>query len=220
MFQSTLPRRERRYNDEKEGTENIWFQSTLPRRERPFRDLYIALVTTFQSTLPRRERQTQTASLKGSFYVSIHAPTKGATDLVSAIVDVVKFQSTLPRRERRESCAGRQPSTCFNPRSHEGSDRDISSWCIIKTCVSIHAPTKGATRGGLFTRLPLVFQSTLPRRERPTCIPAGATRQGFNPRSHEGSDRETRRSGADRNGFNPRSHEGSDVFCTCVLGLR
>ena len=100
----------------------------------------------------------------------------------------------------------------FNPRSHEGSDsarQDGAGKIII---VSIHAPTKGATRTGLSTiQIHRLFQSTLPRRERhrlPQCSRSpirvsihaptkGATAQGtsqmtagagFNPRSHEGSD--------------------------------
>ena len=57
---------------------------------------------------------------------------------------------------------------CFNPRSREGSDSDVLLTSDNMLKVSIHAPAKGATI--LF--IPIMygigmFQSTLPRRERP-----------------------------------------------------
>ena len=57
------------------------------------------------------------------------------------------FQSTLPRRERplcwlffNVHISG------FNPRSHEGSDLFCPAGQPGLHCVSIHAPTKGATQ--------------------------------------------------------------------------
>ena len=100
-FQSTLPRRERH---------SIWtsfyivviFQSTLPRRERHIIIFFLFHLIQFQSTLPRRERlrirctsnskriNFNPHSHEGSDYynfqtelhdtISIHTPTKGATD--------------------------------------------------------------------------------------------------------------------------------------------
>ena len=104
-------------------------------------------------------------------YISIHAPAKGATELVAIAGSMdTLFQSTLPRRERR--CAGvftRAGNRDFNPRSREGSDghntgklyaitsnfnprsREGSDAKVVKIFVccgiSIHAPAKGATRG-------------------------------------------------------------------------
>ena len=146
--------------------------------------------------------------------ISIHAPAKGATLTVC--------------RWRRAS--GRY----FNPRSREGSDLQVAKSNPANQGISIHAPAKGATRHTPSTGSVLyisihapakgatsdlchlippyaIFQSTLPRRERPArrkCpsvhhhisihAPAkGATagvgknffRYGhFNPRSREGSD--------------------------------
>ena len=120
------------------------------------------------------------------------------------------FQSTLPRRERLGSSSFVAAAMCFNPRSHEGSDR-VSDEFLYATEVSIHAPTKGATppapnlratRSGFNPRshegsdtnrhnfyfLLLLFQSTLPRRERHKAERRGHTWGSFNPRSHEGSD--------------------------------
>ena len=103
------------------------------------------------------------------YAVSIHAPTKGATYAVFACISFF---------------------ACFNPRSHEGSDRLplLNLTCIGD--VSIHAPTKGATTEA--GRL---------------CVHGN----GFNPRSHEGSDNIRSRSAALSLCFKPRSHEGSDM---------
>ena len=145
------------------------------------------------------------------FFISIHAPTKGATFMI--IVDIVSypyfnprshegsdcqdsfvlpsllpFQSTLPRRERRyvtfpvcvmksfQSTLPRRERLLlehtitmvmyFNPRSHEGSD-NITWDSHGLLCISIHAPTKGATVTVFFLVLSHMY---------------------FNPRSHEGSD--------------------------------
>ena len=121
--------------------------------------------------------------------VSIHAPTKGAT--LSPEQDALcslQFQSTLPRRERRRIWASSHTERSFNPRSHEGSDRQ-GRCGNLHTAVSIHAPTKGATIiNSVFDELS-TFQSTLPRRERHGSRPQHkGNNDSFNPRSHEGSD--------------------------------
>ena len=56
--------------------------------------------------------------------VSIHAPTRGATLSSSSILTyVTPFQSTLPRGERpMQILKSFHLLFCFNPRSHEGSD--------------------------------------------------------------------------------------------------
>ena len=55
-----------------------------------------------------------------------------------------------------------------------------------------------------------MFQSTLPRRERLKEVTHVLEVEGFNPRSHEGSDKRGMEDAAMQTGFNPRSHEGSD----------
>ena len=146
--------------------------------------------------------------------ISIHAPTRGATRLISE---------------------GHSGYIYFNPRSHKGSDRIRRDLAVGKK-ISIHAPTRGATHGGgqgcwaeaISIHAPTrgattmdcikcqqknTFQSTLPQGERqknhksgrrflPISIHAptrGATLgmptvyyicYNFNPRSHKGSDRD------------------------------
>ena len=82
------------------------FQSTLPRRERPGYSWNWDENTLFQSTLPRRERPLYPFGsiwlIPSNRYISIHAPTKGATFRIPTIhFDIMLFQSTLPRRERQ-----------------------------------------------------------------------------------------------------------------------
>ena len=77
----------------------------------------------------------------------------------------------------------------FNPRSREGSDLFSRVGFFILSLISIHAPAKGATPTVQYGLTIVLFQSTLPRRERrcPAC--AGQRLDGyFNPRSREGSD--------------------------------
>ena len=98
----------------------------------------------------------------------------------------------------------------FNPRSREGSDALFSCfytflfisihapakgattgrWTAdLQFDISIHAPAKGATPNGYGSVHKLSgFQSTLPRRERPSLEILSGRHRYFNPRSREGSD--------------------------------
>ena len=122
------------------------FQSTLPREERPYALRTICVISIFQSTLPREERHllhivfcymilyfnprshersdpVLSSVPLGSVPISIHAPTRGATETGAHQSNEFVFQSTLPREERRDMpsiTARRFPN--FNPRSHERSD--------------------------------------------------------------------------------------------------
>ena len=102
------------------------------------------LQTLFQSTLPRGERQHPVELPEEIMEVSIHAPTRGATESQCPAVILGEFQSTLPRGERRRLVEILPSLTGFNPRSHAGSDS--------------YLPDKDT--------LYLQFQSTLPRGER------------------------------------------------------
>ena len=54
--------------------------------------------------------------------------------------------------------------------------------------ISIHAPAKGATQIKLSNLNHIIFQSTLPRRERRKLLETMRIVVNFNPRSREGSD--------------------------------
>ena len=77
--------------------------------------------------------------------------------------------------------------------------------------ISIHAPAKGATMGTLHFQNSILFQSTLPRRERHSIHQGCENRRHFNPRSREGSDKDSLKICSMLKYFNPRSREGSDL---------
>ena len=78
IFQSTLPREERR-KKQSYNVRNRQFQSTLPREERLVDCGTYSHSNLFQSTLPREERRRGGGQTPCIMYISIHAPTRGAT---------------------------------------------------------------------------------------------------------------------------------------------
>ena len=190
--------------------------------------------------------------------ISIHTPTRGTTAGTGTATNLAEFQSTFPREERPyytivriqvlqfQSTLPREERPFptdfvtafmpyFNPRSHERSDF-TGDYTFEVTLISIHAPTRGATKVACYLATLIKFQSTLPREERPVrrySLPLISV--NFNPRSHERSDniqnltfaltkrfqstlpREERRCmrvriAAPLCNFNPRSHERSDMY--------
>ena len=123
--------------------------------------------------------------------ISIHAPARGATNNHKFFKEAEQY---------------------FNPRSREGSDWHAHAEIWRRTNISIHAPARGATgqplEGDAVCLISIhapargathelsvclvghfLFQSTLPRGERP--MPPSQPRRlsgNFNPRSREGSD--------------------------------
>ena len=77
--------------------------------------------------------------------ISIHAPTRGATEDMYGYHAILLFQSTLPRGERLLILIAQICNRNFNPRSHEGSDLLVHMF-LLELEISIHAPTRGATR--------------------------------------------------------------------------
>ena len=125
LFQSTLPREERRSawngeclrtdfnprSHERSDYENVTrnmayakFQSTLPREERPICTDMALHRAIFQSTLPREERQQplpgEWQTLK--FQSTLPREERQLQKPVSLGRD--EFQSTLPREERQQYC--------------------------------------------------------------------------------------------------------------------
>ena len=142
--------------------------------------------------------------------VSIHAPVRGATRLISQHGLTAWFQSTLPCGERPASMRVllyiRSVSIHAPVR---GATYIIMVFAQLER-VSIHAPVRGATvkfyhrkeinavsihapvRGATAMRSgqikPAKFQSTLPCGERPRTRRSGRSMVCFNPRSRAGSD--------------------------------
>ena len=145
-------------------------------------------------------------------HISIHAPARGATcsvnsdsatfsnfnprsregsDYAECLILLMfhVFQSTLPRGERRHYRKQTYKILCdFNPRSREGSDVLPPLYVEGGYYISIHAPARGATFLRMSAPQLTIFQSTLPRGERPTLPPFLPCSSNFNPRSREGSD--------------------------------
>ena len=80
------------------------------------------------------------------YYISIHAPVKGATTLtyytdvgtaISIHAPVKGATSAQPIKTRK--------STHFNPRTREGCDAVADRDKLSALIISIHAPVKGAT---------------------------------------------------------------------------
>ncbi len=99
--------------------------------------------------------------------ISIHAPTRGATQLCNGLAGVNAFQSTLPQGERRQSASRKSTPYQFQSTLPQGERLGLAK--------------KGYWVGG--------FQSTLPQGERPRWLWRWQkARLNFNPRSHKGSD--------------------------------
>jgi len=142
VFQSTRPRGAR-LPSRSRVIFSCEFQSTRPRGARRVSSYSTSEPFLFQSTRPRGARPDAMLS-SGCSWVSIHAPTGGATFLQQPWTTYFQFQSTRPRGARRISCSSRRPPTCFNPRAHGGRDTKRVHTTKEEN-VSIHAPMGGAT---------------------------------------------------------------------------
>ena len=151
----------------------------------------------FQSTHPHRVRLFGGRSFAEHRFVSIHAPTRGATYLKLCISPLVLFQSTHPHGVRpytyiangeHEEFQSTHPHgvrqnwaayllapCCFNPRTHTGCDR------LVEVIIS------------------------------------GNT--SFNPRTHTGCDPLQKLLFSLHRSFNPRTHTGCDFAPKMVRGL-
>ena len=185
LFQSTLPRGERRRNSTRkkwtgyfnprshEGSDqNRQMQYRLLKNFNPrshegsdIRKPYLIIKRVISIHAPTRGATRSGRQLRRPYIISIHAPTRGATGIKEFNDNGGEFQSTLPRGERPATPIHQKQSAHFNPRSHEGSDVVFPDW-ISNAIISIHAPTRGATRYRQLFKQTEIFQSTLPRGER------------------------------------------------------
>ena len=123
------------------------FQSTLPRRERHFLGHCLIRFPQISIHAPTKGATDVNIDIDDEPRISIHAPTKGATGNRGCIwiLMLILFQSTLPRRERQIKCGIRFIILLFQstlPRRERRKKRRINNRQAL-------------------------FQSTLPRRERP-----------------------------------------------------
>ena len=123
------------------------FQSTLPRRERrPANGRFRCAPPHFN---PRSREGSDIFRLPQSIRsdISIHAPAKGATrELRDADEWEVLFQSTLPRRERLERKLHNKQTDIISIHAPAKGATYSRSFGRPPDNISIHAPAKGATR--------------------------------------------------------------------------
>ena len=164
------------------------FQSTLPRGERR---LWLWRWHQRIHFNPRsREGSDQGLFLSyKKFRISIHAPARGATGVDwDMIISTPYFN---PRS--REGSDGYTPGghVCVVISIHapaRGATVEIKKTFTILV-ISIHAPARGATSIPLIdATVDNAFQSTLPRGERLLNVEIAQKQTYFNPRSREGSD--------------------------------
>ena len=119
----------------------------------------------FQFTHPRGVRPDQGQFCSRLFWVSIHAPTRGATKYTVTYKCGCTVSIHAPTRGATLRGSFKfYDAKCFNSRTHAGCD-DISPTAVyLEIKVSIHAPTRGATTLYLYGRSSFSrFQFTHPR---------------------------------------------------------
>ena len=144
--------------------------------------------------------------------ISIHAPTRGATQLCLCSFQFLAISIHAPTRGATVSL-GKQVSgnMDFNPRSHERSDEEGKEQERYLQ-ISIHAPTRGATTARVRRYCKLSISIHAPTRGATAWRRSNALHHvHFNPRSHERSDTITYAPIYHAGNFNPRSHERSDL---------
>ena len=121
IFQSTLPREERRLCVQRKDYDTDFNPRSHERSDAS--DVGDASTTLFQSTLPREERHVTAAEKRAVFDISIHAPTRGATNSKDSDIHWICISIHAPTRGATGS-----------------PDRNQQV-----NAISIHAPTRGAT---------------------------------------------------------------------------
>ena len=116
----------------------------------------------FQSTHLQEVRLKRAASILQYMYVSIHAPTRGATEVLRCLFSIVTVSIHAPTRGATDVGKFRCDFTVLFQSTHLQEVRlAILSASVTHAFVSIHAPTRGAT-GCLFSLL-VGFASFNPR---------------------------------------------------------
>ncbi len=121
------------------------FQSSLPRGERHRQLSFDSGTSRFQSSLPRGERHRSIVFHAVEDFISILAPTRGATLTLMRQSTVTEFQSSLPRGERLSANYSRAFTLSFQSSLPRGERQKRSSLIKVSS----------------------IFQSSLPRGERP-----------------------------------------------------
>ncbi len=146
---------------------NFLFQSTLPRgeRQREYRmgkrvklhfnprshegsdagERFYCVIRQISIHAPTRGATTVITYTVMDTFISIHAPTRGATQRYALFVSNMPFQSTLPRGERPSQELQQSQIKIFQSTLPRGERQDCCLPPAIPCQISIHAPTRGAT---------------------------------------------------------------------------
>ena len=166
MFQSTHPHGVRPASCPVD-MDQIQFQSTHPHGVRRYPYLFRFFSYGFN---PRTHTGCDVRSKRGVSYlnqVSIHAPTRGATQCgLGSYPVVISFNPRTHTGCDITLCFYPAPVYRFNPRTHTGCDY-ICIQIFQPLTVSIHAPTRGATSQSATSFGVSKFQSTHPHGVRP-----------------------------------------------------
>ncbi len=144
----------------------VKFQSTLPREER--RHPPVLFPQTEDYFNPRSHERSDLLCICRACIciISIHAPTRGATQHQFFCYQLPPISIHAPTRGATNMTVRQITAAMnFNPRSHERSDVPAQNPFQLQQ-ISIHAPTRGATALNVIWNAFNVFQSTLPREER------------------------------------------------------
>ena len=166
LFQSTLPRGERRQQVNDFCRDKL-FQSTLPRGERPA-GFYpgspepaisihapargatgelplLLLLVGISIHAPARGATRAPCAHTALCNISIHAPARGATQCGRACLNNRPFQSTLPRGERRGVPGLGQRDHSISIHAPARGATVSFAMQLANYRISIHAPARGAT---------------------------------------------------------------------------
>ena len=185
IFQSTLLQEERQDGYFSDFFTRL-FQSTLLQEERRFATFKILSGFLISIHAPTRGATTRNSIHRTTSYISIHAPTRGAT--ASAFLRTTQRQYFNPRSYKRSDINKRfskirncnfnprsykrsdigddknEKLLCyFNPRSYKRSDPGKKNKVFLHT-ISIHAPTRGATKSCFNNETPFGISIHAPTR--------------------------------------------------------
>ena len=143
--------------------------------------------------------------------ISIHAPTRGATDNRTGDIKCLKISIHAPTRGATSHTTLSVVGILdFNPRSHEGSDPFQYDPAVAEN-ISIHAPTRGATDIKCLKEIPAGISIHAPTRGATIHFFTSFLPQLFQSTLPRGERLKSTTHYREGEHFNPRSHEGSDV---------
>ena len=171
LFQVMPPRRGQRFDGGRVNSSEL-FQVMPPRRGQPTCVIDISAKCSLFQVMPPRGGQHYARLIKGGdFFVSSHAPARGATDMMDLFIQGIRVSSHAPARGAtfmhpqlifpphrfqvmpprggqllwRAGCS--RDAVRFKSCPREGGNRGYNINVEVSDGVSSHAPARGATTG-------------------------------------------------------------------------